>query len=230
MNFLYLILLLMLLTPNPANAQQIELSLGQAQLGSRNGIWYQSDYEGYAYDNHLRVDSQMVSLRVTNWRASLVHMGRASNTAMWGQYELNVEQAGNYPRCDAGGKDECFYGHGHGDVWGASIGRVFEFDTERMVWEAELGAFLYQATWHEEGTGPAGHWFSDTSVAGGASDHGKGFSSETHVTYYLGATARYKRLFGTLRYYGNVRNGNGLMGQMAKQAMIGVSLPFGSDK
>jgi len=217
------VLFILMLFSVPADAQQLEFSLGATQYGARNGIWWQDDYEHYAYNNDLRGSSQMLSLRIPNWRASLVHMGQAKNTAMWGQYELNVEQAGNYPRCDAGGKDECFYGRGHGDVWGASIGRVFEWGE---VWEAELGAFLYEATWHEEGTGPDGRWFSDTSVAGGASDHGKGFSSEVHMTYYLGATAHYKRLFGTFRYYGNVRNGNGLMGQMAKQVMVGMTFPL----
>jgi len=211
------------------NSTSLELGIGITQLGARNGIWWQSDYQGYWYHNDLRGNSQIISLRVPNWRVSLVHMGQVSNSAMWGQYELDYEQSHpDLPRCDAGGKNECFYGHGHGDVWGASLGRVFDLQLRRVTLEAEGGAFLYQATWHEAGTGPDGNWYSDTNVAGGASDHGSGFSSETHITYYLGAGISYRMLFLQARYYGNVRNGNGLMGQMAKQVMGGIKIPFSS--
>jgi len=224
-----IVLFILLLLSAPADAQQLEFSLGATAYGFRNGVWCQRDYEDYYCDNHLTGNSQMLSLRIPKWRVSLVHMGEVHNSAMWGKYELVDELKGNYPRCDAGPKNECFYGHGYGDVWGASLGRVFEWGS---IWEAELGAFLYQAKWHEEGTGPTGFWAFDKTHAyeGGypskTSPVGNGWSSETHMTYYLGATAHYKRLFGTFRYYGNVRDGNGLMGQMAKQVMVGMTFPL----
>jgi len=205
----------------------LEVGLGVTQLGARNGVWFQDDFERYPYHNDLRGNSQSISLRVPNWRASLLHFGQVSNSAMWGQYELDYEQAHpDLPRCDAGGKDLCFYGRGHGDVWGVSVGRVFDWALRRVTLETEVGGFLYQATWHEEGTGPAGNWYADTSVAGGASDHGSGFSSETHITYYIGAGISYKSVYLRGRYYGNVRNGTGLMGQMAKSLEVGFKVPL----
>lgn len=206
MNWLAIIFILMLLTPNPANAQTWEFSAGQTDYGTHDGIWYDSFYP---FNNETNVGSQTLSLTVPGWRASFVHLGEASNTAQWGSRERTDEIADpSIPRIATTG------GSGYGDVFGLSLGKTYERHIKAFDLGIEGGLFLYRGEWHET------YWPLDNPAA-------RGYDHTTHInlTTYAGATAGYGRFFAEYRVYYNIQNG--LINHSARQIAVGLRFPFG---
>lgn len=207
LGWLAILFLLALLTPNPANAQaRLELSAGQTNYGSHDGIWYDSFYP---FNNATNVGAQVLSYSVPGWRYSFVHMGEASNTAQWGMHE-RVDEIANPALIG----QPVFGGAGYGDVFGLSAGKTAEWRLRPVTIGLEGGLFLYRGEWHET------YWPLDNPAARGY-DH----TSHINLTTYAGASARRGNLFAEYRVYYNIQNG--LVNHSARQILLGVSVPFG---
>lgn len=217
LGWLAILLILALLTPNPANAQvRVEIGAGNTSYGVRDGVWFDNDY---AHFNQTRSDSKMIGIYVPltakyGLRADLLDMGGISNWAYWSDWE--VPESRNHPRCDASGLSGCNYGQGQGHVKGVSMGLVRSFPMQSLTPFIEGGLFRYHGVWNESvllhGT--------TTPIAVN--------SEESHFSPYVGIGVRYGYLFATVRGYTSVRNG--LADRVLRQTIIGISLPFGGDK
>ena len=212
MNWLLIIFILMLLTPNPANAQtRVELSAGTVHYGSNDGVWY--DSLSGDYENNLAPRSLMLSLSVPGWRASLVNLGNASNWAEWGAHEHAPELAD--PSLD---RTSVAGGRGSGSVLGISIGKTWERKFGPVELGVEGGGFVYRAQWHEQA------WMlktPETLIVNPDLDY-----VHTSITPYIGVTARYGWAFAEARRYHKIIGG--LVAHAANQVVVGVSIPFGS--
>ncbi len=216
LGWILFLMLLALLTPNPANAQiRVELGAGITAYGVRDGVWYDNDY---AHFNQTRSDSKMIGIYVPltvryGLRADLVDLGGISNWAYWSDWE--VPESRLHPRCDAGGLSGCNYGEGQGNVRGMSVGFVRNFQMHYITPFVEGGLFRYHGTWDETVQMHTG----DTVVL---------HSEETHFSPYFGIGIRYGYLFATVRGYTSVRNG--LADRVLRQTIVGLSFPFGGEK
>src|SRR5512146_1939657 len=202
--------LLLLFSSNPANAQRLSFGAGYTQFHTTDGIWW--DSLSGPYQNRLYQPTFLLSLDVPGWRASLVSLGKAANNASWGDHEHSDELANpSLPR------DSKYRGNGSGSIWGLSVGKTL--GTQVMGWnlDAEAGLFLYRASWSE-------YVYELHSSALVLADQ----TSNTNLSGYLGATARYKQFFVTTRYYGHVLGG--MVTGHANQVAMGISVPFGGDK
>lgn len=207
LGWLVILFILMLLTPNPANAQRLEFSVGQTTYGTHDGIWYDSFYP---FNNATNVGSQVLSLRVPGWRASFVHLGEATNSAQWGMHE-RVDEVADPALITR----PMFGGAGYGDVFGISLGKTIERTVRGLQFGAEGGLFLYRGEWYET------YWPLDNPAA-------RGYDHTTHInlTTYAGASVRYGRWTAEYRGYYNIQNG--LINHSARQITLGISVPFGA--
>ncbi|MGH9697938.1 MAG: hypothetical protein ACRD52_00595 [Candidatus Acidiferrales bacterium] len=226
LGWLAILLLAMLLTPNPANAQRLELGLGQSHFSQvDDDIWF-TRHGNYPFSNNLTTDSAALGLSgdVTGlrwgktqlgWRIWMVDLGNTSNTAVWsrdeqaylrGDYSLPAYNEGN----------------GTGSAYGVTVGPKLEYLlTNDLSLGVETGVFLYRASWTEE-VRVIGHsqWTRMSECPNCAGAH-------TALTAYLGATVRYRWLFASARYYRHVHGMNSMFGGPVRQFLAGVSVPFG---
>jgi len=225
LGWIVILMILALLTPNPANAQRLELGVGSTRYGTTDGIWYQSTYP---HSNDLTGSSQFIGWSAPfaerwqalpptrfGWRAAAVHLGSFSNSAYWEPDEAFFHP-GTFPRCDVVRLSDCWNGDGSGDVWGVSLGLTIERDFGGLTLGAEGGSFLYYGKWTQT-------WRAPNNASSGVLQ-----MTETHLTPYVGVNARYGYAFVMLRGYKGVHAG--LADRVLRQVVVGVSIPFGGDK
>lgn len=211
LGWIAILLILALLTPNPANAQRIEAGIGQTSYPTIPGMWY--DPLSGPYKLSAKPHSWLLSLNTGRWKFSLVGLGSASSDALWGANEYNEEVKN--PSLD---RHSVMHGWGHGSVFGVSAGRNSERAAGPFVLSADGGLFLYRQTWHEDYQPLA------LGSAPGSMD-----SSSINLTPYAGAGIRYGFAVAGCRVYWRVLNsmvGDG----RTTQCTAGVSIPFGGDK
>ena len=199
------ILLGVLLFAKYADAQW-EVGAGQTTYGTENGVWYDSLYP---FNNDTNVGSQIISLHVPGYRLSFVHLGEATNTAVWGRYELSTELAN--PSLS---RTPQTAGSGYGDIYGLSLGKTAEWKLHQVTLGLEGGLIFYRGEWHET------YWsLSDPSV--------KYHDDQAHfnLDVYVGAGLTYGRFFVQYRYYPRIQNG--LVNNQTRQIALGVTFPFG---
>lgn len=231
LSWLAVLLLLALLTPNPANAAgglRIEVGVSRnAYSVAGDNIWY-DERGNYPYANDLRALGGIVGASGdwpgmqsakygVGWRVWLIDFSRTSNSAVWPSdedYFAGIRA------------DPIYRGRGHGSAYGLSLAPSFDYrPAAGWTVSVEGGFLLYRASWSEQvqklddSGKPVGNWFDVRNV-----DAGTG--ADNDWTIYMGLTVRWRRVFASYRKYRDVHGFNSLFGGTVKQAVVGVSVPF----